>query len=235
MAYDFNGTTGYFTAPIPSISDPCSISAWVFADSFTGFPNIVALNVNLIERFTLTLDESGTVLAISVDTTTVQDIASSTADLTVSTWGHAGAVFASNTSRSAYANGGNKGTTTTSITVGALTLATLGALTFSGGSVANYLDGKIAEVGVWNVALTDDEMASLGKRYSPRLIRPASLVFYAPLIRNLQDVRGAATISTFGTTAVATHSPVIQSRRRRPAQFTAPPPPPETLFAQACL
>jgi hypothetical protein len=70
---------------------------------------------------------------------------------------------------------------------------------------AAYFDGKVAEAAIWSAALTDAEVASLGKGVSPRLIRPQSLVFYAPLIRNLVDVRGGRTLTNNNTATVATH------------------------------
>ena len=36
-------------------------------------------------------------------------------------------------------------------------------------------------------------------------VRPQSLVFYAPLVRNLQDVKGGLTISNNNTATVAVH------------------------------
>jgi hypothetical protein len=39
-------------------------------------------------------------------------------------------------------------------------------------------------------------------------VRPQSLVFYAPLVRNLQDVRGGLTITNNNTAAVANHTRV---------------------------
>lgn len=66
--------------------------------------------------------------------------------------------------------------------------------------------GQSAEVAVWNAALTTPEIASLQKGFSPRRIRPQSLVFYAPLLRNVQELRQGFTLTPGGTTpTVATH------------------------------
>jgi hypothetical protein len=61
----------------------------------------------------------------------------------------------------------------------------------------------LAEVGLWNVALTDGEVAALAKAMSPRMIRPQSLVLYLPLIRDVFDYKGRVFVTT-GTT-VAPH------------------------------
>ena len=52
-------------------------------------------------------------------------------------------------------------------------------------SFAGAFNGRIAEVGIWNVALTAEEIASLAKGMTCDKVRPQSLVFYAPLVRNL--------------------------------------------------
>ncbi len=67
------------------------------------------------------------------------------------------------------------------------------------------MTGQIAEVGIWNVALTDAEIASLADGMTCDKVRPQSLVFYAPLVRDLQDVRGGLTITNNNTATVANH------------------------------
>jgi hypothetical protein len=76
---------------------------------------------------------------------------------------------------------------------------------FSTGDAANTFDGLIAEVGIWNAALTQPEVASLAKGMTCDKVRPQSLVFYAPLVRNLQDVKGGLTITNNNGATVANH------------------------------
>ena len=71
--------------------------------------------------------------------------------------------------------------------------------------LGSNLNGDLAEVGIWNAALTAAEIASLAKGMTCDKVRPQSLVFYAPLIRNLQDVRGGLTITNHNTATVANH------------------------------
>jgi hypothetical protein len=73
------------------------------------------------------------------------------------------------------------------------------------GVVGNYFSGDIAEVGVWNVALTADEIASLADGFTCDRVRPQSLVFYAPLIRDLADLAGGRAITNNNTATVANH------------------------------
>ncbi len=74
-----------------------------------------------------------------------------------------------------------------------------------GPTLAGYMNGLLAEVGIWNVALTAEEIASLAKGMTCDKVRPQSLVFYAPLVRNLQDVKGGLTITNNNTATVADH------------------------------
>ena len=67
------------------------------------------------------------------------------------------------------------------------------------------LTGRIAEVGIWNAALTAAEVASLADGMTCDKVRPQSLVFYAPLVRDLIDVKGGLTITNNNTATVAAH------------------------------
>ena len=63
----------------------------------------------------------------------------------------------------------------------------------------------MAEVGIWNVALTAEEIASLADGFTCDKVRPQSLVFYAPLVRDLIDHKGGLTITNNNTATVAAH------------------------------
>ena len=67
------------------------------------------------------------------------------------------------------------------------------------------MDGKIAEVGIWNAALTTAEIASLASGIICDKIRPQSLVFYAPLVRDLIDQKGGLPITNNNSATVANH------------------------------
>lgn len=76
----------------------------------------------------------------------------------------------------------------------------------NGRNGANNLNSfRSAEVGIWNVALTAAEVASLAKGMTCDKIRPQNLVFYAPLVRDLQDTKGGLTITNNNTATVANH------------------------------
>ena len=91
---------------------------------------------------------------------------------------------------------------------------------------ATLVDGRVAEVGLWNVELTADEWAALGKGYSPACIRPSGLVFYCPLIDDSDvDLISGNALTATGSPTVGEHPPVIYRRRGRvvvPSTYVPP-------------
>lgn len=147
-----------------------------------------------------------------------------TATLTANTWEQAGAVFASTTSRTAYLEGVAATENTQASNPTGLDTTSLGRVGIA--IPTNYYDGLLAEVGIWNVALTDAEMATLAKGFSPLFIRPGNLVAYWPLIgRNSPetDSVGGFNLTLSGGTGVpvvAVHPRVIMPS----SQIIMPPP-----------
>jgi hypothetical protein len=65
--------------------------------------------------------------------------------------------------------------------------------------------GRIASCAYWDVELTQAEVSSLARGFPPRRIRPQSLKHYIPLLRNVQDLRQAITLTYTGTPVVGVH------------------------------
>ena len=116
---------------------------------------------------------------------------------------HACAVVNSASNRILYLNGTTTNTNTTNIGATAVNRINIGSR-YYGGSLGGYQNGPIAEVGIWNAALTAAEVASLAKGMTCDKIRPQSLVFYAPLVRNFIDQKGGLTITNNNGATVAT-------------------------------
>jgi hypothetical protein len=110
--------------------------------------------------------------------------ASTTATYSFGVWNHAVGVIAATNSRSAYLNGGNKVTNTTNITLGTVTRYLVGAR-YSSSVLGAYSNGLIADFAVWNVALTDEEVALVyyngARGIDARSVRSDALAFHAPL------------------------------------------------------
>lgn len=73
-------------------------------------------------------------------------------------------------------------------------------------SVDNGMVGVGQQFAFWDVALSDDEVISLAKGFSPRRVRPQSLKFYWPALRSLKEWKSGSDMSVQGTEAsVADH------------------------------
>lgn len=121
-------------------------------------------------------------------------------------WAHAGAVFASSTSRTAYLNGVAATTNTTSNTPTGINGTRIG---HTGGS---YCNGDIAEIGIWNIALATGDLVMLALGVSPLLVRPDALVAYYPLFGQYSpeiDLRGANDLTLNAAPVAAAHPRVL--------------------------
>jgi len=136
----------------------------------------------------------------------------STTGFTVGKWHHAGGIWRANDNRSAYIDGGSRGNETTARAAAISDDTCIGRSALS--SDSNGMDGAIAEIGIWNIDLSDAEMAILAKGYSPLLIRPNNLVFYIPLIRDDDfDLIGGVSFTANGTPSIVHHSRIFNPRK----------------------
>lgn len=171
-------------ASVPIGSAPLTIACWFNSNTITANQILVSLGKSTDSTNAFALAIFGAVGGDPVRATTTATTAASadsTAGYSANTWQHACAVFSAANARAAFLNGTNKGTNTTSRTPSGVDVTTVGALN-GGGSHTIFMSGLIAEVAIWSSALTDTEVALLALGYSPILISPQSLAFYAPLI-----------------------------------------------------
>jgi len=110
------------------------------------------------------------------------------ATCSINTWHHIAAVWTSRTSRKIYLDGGSMVETTTTSPASSMVVSrTSIGRQFYAGSAGAYLDGRAAEVGVWNIDLTNAQIASLAARKSPLSIRRDKLISYWKLKDNDAD------------------------------------------------
>jgi len=150
-------------------------------------------------------------------------VASASGNWVNNTWHHVAGVEASSTSRFAYLDGAVGSENTTSISPSGADRVSIGVIAESAPNAAEYFTGDIAEVGIWDVALTAAEILALSKGVLPKYIRPANLVFYAPMGRDdtaVRDLVGGLSLTLTGTSASA-HPRVF---RKRPRVYGAPTP-----------
>jgi hypothetical protein len=157
---------------------PATMVAWMRPDAAVASQAVGVYDVSAADQW---MD-----LAIGADrkvyaTTNAggQAFARTVALVALNTWAHIAAVFAAVDDRRVYLDGGNKVTDATSKTPAGIDTTSIGRRSTS--APALYASGRIAEVAIYNVALTDDEIAELATGASPLLVRPDALVAYWPL------------------------------------------------------
>ena len=178
---------------------------WFNADQVTTNDYLVSVSSSANAYFALAIfgaNAGDPVGAFDFSTSYGPFLGLTTTGYSAGTWTHAAGVWSSLSSRTAYINGGSSGTNTSSQNAITLTRAQIAA---NAAAATNRMNGLIAEVGIWNAALTDAEIASLAKGMTCDKIRPQSLVFYAPLVRDLIDQKGGLTITNNNSATVANH------------------------------
>jgi hypothetical protein len=205
MAYQTNiSPAKYLSASAPVTAVPLTMSCRFFSTLTLNDRTLVAINEN---------DSNGSVFVLSMRSNNqigagvyragTGYFQSLTSAATINVWNHAAGVFSSNSNRIAYLNGVAGSANTNLVTPINCNFMGIGAVIRP--SVFEPFQGYLADVGVWNVALTAEEIASLADGMTCDKIRPQSLVFYAPLVRDLIDVKGGLTITNNNSATVANH------------------------------
>jgi len=208
MAYRFNGTNqtiSFNPSTSPGITGhPLTMACWFQTTNLTTDQLLIMLsNASGNHYFTLAFNgpTAGDPIGVAASAGGAAAGAASTTGVLANTWYHACGVFTSATSRTVYLNGGSSATNTTSVSPTGITTGNLGSFF----SAFVFLPGQMADVGIWNAALTQDEVVSLAKGVACSKIRPQSLNLYAPLIRNLQDVKNSRALTNVNTATVSDH------------------------------
>ncbi len=95
-------------------------------------------------------------------------------------WSHACGLFISDSSRTIYFNGIDPVSTTNTFALNA-TPDRIAIGVIASSSPTNFMDGVIAECGLWDVELDPQEILALANGINPSRIRPLSLKGYWPL------------------------------------------------------
>lgn len=195
----------------PITAAPFTISAWINSDELTTNQTCIFIGDKDVADNFWALRLSGAtggdpVSFFALDGTTVS--AATSSGYSADTDHHICAVETAADDRAVFIDGGSKGTNATSVTPAGADRVAIGR---SGDSTPGfYMSGNISEVAIWNVALSDAEVALLAKGFSPLFIQPHNLVAYWPLIRDDDNDRiGGFDLTAINTPTVATHPPLI--------------------------
>jgi len=201
-------------------SDPAGSATLISLNNNTGAIHYFHLGV----RF----QDAGNPVRFTTVATGASGAATTSTGVTVGTWFHGCAVEESTTARAAFLNGGSEGTNASNLTPNGINTQAVGRWPSS--TPALYWDGDLAEAAIWNVALSDADVAIAAKSVSPLLApHPESLVFYCPIIGSYSpeiDVIGSINMTVTGATKSA-HPRVFYPPRRSKMPFVitggAPP------------
>lgn len=205
MSYSFNAASSQYLGKDYnfSVNVPITMCCWIKISSTPSALQRI-MGVQALQgtngRLTMLIDTSRRIQATHV-TKTNSYTATSFASVPLNTWTHVAARFVSLSQRDAYING-----TPTSSFVTAnggqdpFTTLQIGASNYS-----VFFNGQIANVGIWERVVANIDMASLATGIACNKIGNHNLVFYAPLIRDLNDLKDGQITNTNGVTQSSDH------------------------------
>lgn len=169
---------------LPITAAPITVSLWVKAETtnagcpwWMGDPSVTNEFWSGYSSWTA----SGYEVRASTSSSAGEASARTTNYVSAGVWQHWSLKFIASTSRSSMLAGdtGNKGTNATSRAPSGADTIAIGRANDSTPGV--YFDGDVAEVAVWNIALTEAQEVALAGGVCPLLIAPGSLEHYIPL------------------------------------------------------
>jgi hypothetical protein len=208
MAHTFNGTSQSIESVTPVTAVPLTISCWYYPTLNVGTVLVAIGTSGGVDRFQIGSNPASAPASAAVVQGGTVGSATVSGTASLSTWNHAAGVFSANNNRVAYWNGTAGTAETTSATPSGINRINLAARYIV--TLGNFFTGGLAEVAIWNAALTAAEIAELAAGFNPRLIRPQSIVYFNRLINASQDIRGGLTLTNVGgATTVSTHPRII--------------------------
>jgi hypothetical protein len=209
------------TAPVVSAA-PFSVAAWVRPLDAVRSPILSISRTTTFDRFTIDVLSTGEIRTVTTDAGG-DAFATTTATTSLNNWHHAAGVWASTSDRRVFLNGSNKGTSAGAKSPTGLNVTNVG-VTRANNTFFTYATADIAELAVWNIALSDEEVALLAKGISPLLVHPESLVAYWPLIGRISPEISIGNNDRFELTVVngataSPHPPIRYPHRRGLRRF----------------
>jgi hypothetical protein len=193
---------------------PMTFAAWVNVSSLANSNGFIGISVSsgtAGSGWHMYSDTTGAIWADQISSSGGSGSATTTAKLSTGSWFHVAVVFTSTTSRAAYLSGANKITNATSTSSPTSLTTTLVGSIYEGA----FFDciGSMAFAGIWNVSLSDTDIATLSNSFGPPKVRPDALKSYAPLFSGASpepDLISSTGYTLTGTpTATAANPKVI--------------------------
>ena len=168
--------TSFKNAPFLNVSGtpPISIACWVNFVGVTATQYFLNVNETALRVATsgiISLYVSGGGASVDVSCAT---------SVTSSIWYHVAGVKAAHNDNKIYLNGVLEKSDSTLVSSPDFSILNVGSKNDAG---ANPFNGSLAEVGIWQDTLTQDDITALAKGFTPIKIKPNTLKAYYPLIR----------------------------------------------------
>jgi hypothetical protein len=194
MSYVFSGAERLISTPAAKTAHDISIVCW-FKTSVVNDGHILVSNTgefgSIKAGFEITCAVGDQSCAANCWNNDVEQ-ALSTTSISSNTWTHFAGTFEKPgvpTYRYAYMDGGNKGSNTV-LQVPNSTYVERVCIGDRSPTSHYYANGKIAEVAIWGVLLTDEEVATLAAGAVATDVQPGNLLRYWPLVDDLLDLSG---------------------------------------------
>lgn len=202
MARTFNGSASsdfQLASAFGLTAVPITLCCWFkrSATSTTGV--LICVNngnaIGTLSQFDLAFGADGNLYA---ETGQPGSSAGATVSTNTTNWVCGSSIYPATNSRTAYADGVAGSTNTTTISPSGLNQLNIGVVNEITG--INYAACSVAAAAGWSSVLDTYEIASLVKGFPPRRIRPQSLSFYIPTIRENVEWRNSQAFVTTGGT-----------------------------------
>ena len=186
MARDFDGTNDKLQIDSAVLTAaPITMACWYNVDNLTSDHELMSLADKdaANDWFILEVRASSSADKLAAGILAVGGYSQelSAAPVVAGAWEHGCAVFASSIDRRVFRNGvkssGSDVTLRVPLGIDRTSIGTQGSASGS----QNWLNGKLAEAAIWDVALTDAEVSVLATGVPPIHVRPGSLRAYWPI------------------------------------------------------
>lgn len=231
MAILFDGASTQYLSidSTPVTAAPFTIACWFYCDNDDDAQNLMWIgdkdSANNYFELMAAAHIAGNPVVIGITEGAGYVYEETTTGFAINAWHHACAVFVSSTSRYPYLDGGGAVEHTVDKSPAGSDRI---RIAYRGDSSPNIpFSGRIAEAGLWNAALSANEVLQLANGMLPEQVRPGSLVSHWPMysLTMLEDVVGGYDMTAVNTPTSAAHDmPIVTPRALVMPHVAAAPP-----------
>jgi hypothetical protein len=225
--YLTNSSTAVLTAP------PITVALWYYPTNNTNDQELFSITDNSADardaiRLSCNMSLTDPMQMVLRHVAAENDLTSGSITPTINTWNHCAGTIDGSLTQRVYLNGTKTGVDITGVSgVTGLSRTNIAAY-IATTTIINPVDGRIAEVAVWNVALTANEILALALGLRAYMVRPLSIAGYWPmdgLVSPEPDLSGRKIAMTLVNAPVRSNGP--------PVTYFTPKAPAQAILAVA--